>query len=627
MKKHIRNAVIFLVIVIIFEALLFGYGNFVNYFFEKMHLTGNTPMDITMEEIKLSKIENDTYLEINKKLEGVYNITLLLKEKNEDTYMRILYDQDRVSAKMEKANLDGTKYNKYFIGSGATLENVKIAFSEAQLSLDKIQAIRINDNITFTKTPEFSVIEILKLYLVVMAIYAIIQTYIAIKKSKKDIGKEKVFLVAALVIGAVFNIVILPLSRYDDHAHFWRIYEISSGNLVSKVTNEFPKSVKDLIIDEDGVYHINDITYSYMQEKAKLKLNKDEKEPLAVGLSSGASPISYLPQLVGVTIGRVLQLNPLTIAYLGRIANFIAYLIIMYWAIKLLPKDKWKNIFIIIALLPMTMNMAMSLSPDAMIISVSFLAISYMLHLKYKAENVGWKQAAIIGALCMLPTVCKTVYFPLVFLFFMIPKDKFKNKMTRWGYFAGIVVFCLGVYSVWQRFLSSEVAAAIHTNATEQFFYAIADPMRTLMNLINTINTYISEFIFPMIGGWNTNHIVSVGFIVLLLIATFAIHKKADKPENEEVELERKDRIIMGLISIIVILLSFAGMYVLWTEATKNVIDGVQGRYFLPILPLIMLALERNTFTYDIKNRNKKCLFAILVLYIPVVIFSICTYL
>ena len=47
-----------------------------------------------------------------------------------------------------------------------------------------------------------------------------------------------------------------------------------------------------------------------------------------------------------------------------------------------------------------------------------------------------------------------------------------------------------------------------------------------------------------------------------------------------------------------------ASMYLGWTFDTEPVILGIQGRYFLPVLPLFMLACRFSSLSFKVDNAN-----------------------
>ena len=72
------------------------------------------------------------------------------------------------------------------------------------------------------------------------------------------------------------------------------------------------------------------------------------------------------------------------------------------------------------------------------------------------------------------------------------------------------------------------------------------------------------------------------------------------RKENEEQLITVGDRIWMLLVFVGVSGLAVAAMLLYWTPYQFVVVAGVQGRYFLPVLPLALVALRtRRTCVSD----------------------------
>ena len=67
---------------------------------------------------------------------------------------------------------------------------------------------------------------------------------------------------------------------------------------------------------------------------------------------------------------------------------------------------------------------------------------------------------------------------------------------------------------------------------------------------------------------------------------------------NIKEHLNKKQMAFVIAISLIIILLVFTSLFVQWTPIASDVIEGVQGRYFLPILPLIFICLGKIKIKY-----------------------------
>ena len=310
----------------------------------------------------------------------------------------------------------------------------------------------------------------------------------------------------------------------------------------------------------------------------------------------------------------------MVILWLARMANLLCYIALVFLAIKIMPFEKWKWIIMIIALFPMTMNLAATVSPDTIIISTTLLAISYVFYLKNVVKKITMKNMILLGILFMIPIVCKIVYFPLCLLVFILPKDKFENKLKRNLYYilTALIIFVTD-FALNKLVAKGDYAIAIRTNMTEQILFTISDLSRDFVTAINTFYSESSLYFFELIGGWNTINIISVVFFIILLFVMF-------NKESTQYEFNRKEKNIVLAIIIIQALGVIAAMYLGWTQARQTTVEGIQGRYFLPILPLLCMLICRNKFDCKIKNKEMKFIIALIVIYIIIFGFSIKSY-
>lgn len=610
--KILKALAIIIILSFVIEALIVIYNVVINKIYTKLHLIGNQTMEISKDEMEFNEDEANEIIKVkNTKNVKIYNVTLQMKDDNQDVYLRIIYnDQAKF---MPKENQNATKFKVYFV-KGIDLQEFELNYPKTQIDMNNIDKILINDNITYMPEIKFSFVQLAIIFIILLTIYVLFKLYKLLQQKEISIKKEKIFLVLASIIGIALMIVNIPQSRYDEHAHFWKAYEISSGHIISNPTNGLPKSVVELFKREDGSYPNKEFSYETAKEKINDELNENDKEVISVGASGSLTPISYIPQLVGITIGRLLKLSPLLILYLGRLTNLISYIALIYIAIKIMPFEKWKAIIMIIALFPMSMDLAATVSPDAVIISATILAISYAMKLKFKDEKINLKQISLLGLLCMIPTVCKIVYFPICLLVFMLPKDKFESKLKR--KLAWIIVLLITFVSYFA--LNSIVSAGvwdvqIRTNTMEQIWFTASDVVRDVETATNTFYFKVSDIFNTMIGGWNTVPLLVVFIFMILALAVFT-----DNKESSKYKFNKKDKILLTLMVLIESLGVIAAMYITWTQAQLNYVEGVQGRYFLPIIPLLCLLLSSDKIKCNIKNKSIK--YAIITLIFFVII-------
>jgi uncharacterized membrane protein len=77
--------------------------------------------------------------------------------------------------------------------------------------------------------------------------------------------------------------------------------------------------------------------------------------------------------------------------------------------------------------------------------------------------------------------------------------------------------------------------------------------------------------------------------VIILLLAISVFYGKRD-----EWNPSMPARALFLIISIGVVLLSMASMFLSHTGVHSHIITGVQGRYFTPVIPLVLLAFRFN---------------------------------
>lgn len=613
-----KQLVIALIISLIIELGIMLYNVVINKIYTKFNFIGNNSIEISKQDLNIEIENNETNIKVkNISNTKIYNIALILNKENKDVYMRVIMNND--AKFMPKENAKATKFKVYYL-KGIETNEFSINYGEGTIEPDSIEKIVINDNLDYMPKIEFSVIQFLIIFIILEIIFIISLLYKMSETKNIKIKKEILFLYMALFIGIIFVFINVPQIRYDEHAHFWRAYEIARGNIISRTTNELPNSMIELFKRNDGTYPNKEFNYETLKEKISEPLNEENKIAFPVGATGSLTPISYIPQVIGILIGRVLNFSPMVILWLARMANLLCYIALVFLAIKIMPFEKWKWIIMIIALFPMTMNLAATVSPDTIIISTTLLAISYVFYLKDVVKKITMKNMILLGILFMIPIVCKIVYFPLCLLVFILPKDKFENKLKRNLYYILTALIIFVTYFALNKLVAKgDYAIAIRTNMTEQILFTISDLSRDFVTAINTFYSESSLYFFELIGGWNTINIISVVFFIILLFVMF-------NKESTQYEFNRKEKNIVLAIIIIQALGVIAAMYLGWTQARQTTVEGIQGRYFLPILPLLCMLICRNKFDCKIKNKEMKFIIALIVIYIIIFGFSIKSY-
>ena len=408
---------------------------------------------------------------------------------------------------------------------------------------------------------------------------------------KKGEPLEKQFLLVALVLGVLFIIVLPPGQSPDEITHFRRAYGISQGLLVpDQVVNDMGAIGSEIPSNTDFLERLPDHgTYGMVVQETFS--GNDELSTQSYTSAALYNFICYIPQSIAAFIGNLFGFSVMGMAYLMEIFDFAVWVLLIYFAIKKIPK--FKTIVLFIALLPITLQEATSISPDALTIGLCVFFVSYVLYLAYgKKTLLNKKDYAVLIICSLLIGFCKIVYLPLVLLLLVIPKERFKSKKHKW-WFIGILFAVVAVINVIWLMVSSKYLIQYQegVNSKEQLMGIIKNPFRYMVVMFRSVNVngqvWLSNLLGMSLGAFKFN-LPSVLFFV-----TFTVMILLFAQRNETLKLRKFDRWIFAFVFLIISVLILTSLYMQWTTYGADVIDGVQGRYFLPILLLLAVVFCR----------------------------------
>ena len=267
----------------------------------------------------------------------------------------------------------------------------------------------------------------------------------------------------------------------------------------------------------------------------------------------------------------------------------------MYFAIQIFPLNKM--ILFAVGLLPMTMQQVCSFSYDSVLLGLCFFLISYILWLIYTKEVVELKDVLILVCVVSGIVMIKYIYIPIIGLLLFIPKHKINFRVDR----KKIAVSMFGMLSMFEigskMTLITEAAAKnmqIRSDGLYKYSigYVISNLGDTLIVVTRTVFEKISFFVESMIAnplGWveiQLPNIIVLGFAIVLIFSAI--------PNHRSPKITKRMMVTAGFIVVIVSGLVLAAMLISYTYVGADTILGVQGRYFLPVLPLVLLIVQGN---------------------------------
>lgn len=148
-------------------------------------------------------------------------------------------------------------------------------------------------------------------------------------------------------------------------------------------------------------------TYKDLIELSKVKTNYVDTEAV-VSTAQGNCFIMYIFSGFAFFAARALNINIIYGIFLGRILNFIFFLILSYLAIKKIPFGKL--IYAVYMLMPMNLQQVASISPDAFINAILLYYIAFSIYMIFKKDKLNKKEIILYVLLTAIAGIVKMVY-------------------------------------------------------------------------------------------------------------------------------------------------------------------------------------------------------------------------
>ena len=405
----------------------------------------------------------------------------------------------------------------------------------------------------------------------------------------------------AVMMSGICYILTLPVASMismDDEFHY--------RNSV-KFSHAFEKDVTEA----DEFIYGRLVTEKYNQAAASDSVEELEKlyDIGAVSKDGGVTTdayktLAYIPSGISMFLARGLGGSFEMVFYAGKLGNLLVYALLVYFAIKRLRSGKL--ILAVTALLPTNIFFASSYTYDIWLTGLSMLGIAYIVGAiqdRTKGISVKPKDIIIILASLTLAFAPKAVYFPLLLLIFLIPKDSFNNKKLYKGMCIGA---CACILFVLLTFMlpfvvegpgEGDLRGGEDVNSAGQVNFILKNPVEYTKILLGHIKNYISpENQQQTVGSLgymgNTTHFI----LIMLLLAMVAF---ADRDDNDLKVNNLRSKLWASFAIFAAIVLVSTALYISFTPVGYNKINGCQFRYIIPLIfPLLY-------FVFNIKVDNK----------------------
>lgn len=433
-----------------------------------------------------------------------------------------------------------------------------------------------------------------------------------------DVNKiepQFIFLIFGLLFGLMIVYANPPFHSNDEDRHFYLAYEYSLGNFDPSVHNgivglQLPINLFNIVHSTQGInYNAGQKISRKNIDQAKMIPLDPDKKVFYPATTIGIFPIAYLGPIIGMSIGQAIDDNPIAILSAGRTGGLIFYLVVVFLAIKIIPIHK--HTMSLVALNPMALYQASSITYDTPILAMTFLLIAYILKLFFDNQTIDIKEISIIILIALWINFSKDGYLIIPFIALLLPKNRFKNKNL---YFVMILALVLTYFIpkwTWGAYLSGlnlpkskPLVNDFVYGGSRQISFLLSDPISSLGYIFMNILSHGKEWIWGMLGRFGYSYtVMNKGLLTIygLILLTIALLENTEKNE-----FNIKQRYFILGIGIATMAVIVVGFYALASPVGSKVIFGLQGRYFIPAIPFILLSLSNNVVKKQqfIENKN-----------------------
>lgn len=456
-----------------------------------------------------------------------------------------------------------------------------------------------------------------------------------------------------LALGILFSMVLPPYSAPDEQFHINQSFTLASTiyDPHLPIAQSQIHSTIRRPSDQDVIVQDSETTVFTWQHIAKNLLTTSPDPFTATHdfdeYQVDSSYTMYWISALGVLAGFLLRLGFIPTLFLGRLTNLLFFAFLASWAVKRTPVAK--AVFATVALLPMTLHLAASYSRDSNLLALCLLFAALVLDLAFgPTEKISWKQLILPALAGLLIVPSKIVYFPLALLVFLIPAARLGRfskaikggflvlcmvvflssaggTLTLGGFVNGDTPVAAGAASssaavqeaepAASEAAESESAPAPESTASSgetagadsapqpaseepvqddsvcySLPYILSHPLDTVELVIRSVVEYGDHYVKTLVGGTLSYFDPGVQIAWTWVAALLILLVLAWLQPGFELPVWAKT--VCLLIGLACCGLAVLGC-VSWTPTYYTTIYGLQGRYFLPVLSLLLLARPR----------------------------------
>ncbi|MFE3191721.1 DUF2142 domain-containing protein [Nocardia sp. NPDC059240] len=443
------------------------------------------------------------------------------------------------------------------------------------------------------------------------------------------------FLLIAGIFGAVWSVLTPPFWGHDEITQFGRAYQVAHGGFLPEKIHDDrgPAWGGDVPVSIDALmgYAMHDY-----------QNNADEPEPMvedphaydALGgmavseqtkqvwftNTAAYSPVPYLPAAAGIRIAEALDLNVGGMMLATRWAGLVAYLAIAGFALRVLRGHRVQWLAFTVAVLPIALFQAGTVTADTVTNALALLVSALVVKGLFLGERLSKPETVAALATTILLPVCKPTYVLIAMLTVLIPARRFGFGRDVSGASAISGAGGTARIATWQRVLPwaaagigavsfaawMKVAAPTGDGMSlmrpekdwgsvrpgDQLHGILTDPVHFLRVFGDSIARRDQHWFMQFFGELGFSYVEVPALTVLACLLAFTMSIGVAERFSPLAANRTRTWLVLATVAASVAMI-YVTLYMSFTPVGYFIVDGVQGRYFVPLAVLGLAVLLR----------------------------------
>ncbi len=396
---------------------------------------------------------------------------------------------------------------------------------------------------------------------------------------------ELFLLVTLAVFGTAFSLATPLGAGWDEETHMVRVWDLAHLHLIPNEVprNQLPYPAIFWNLSYRRQLIVRPVSVDFWSEFGAEPLDGQGYQYDGPKTRSYYSPPVFAPYaLVLRYLGLKFGLSALTVFYACRLAGLATYAMLAWMAVRLIPFGKW--ILAVAALAPTALYQASTIGADPVSTGAALLFVAACLSAS-SLTTIGWRGLlGLAGAASLLfwgkPNVTLLAVLPLL----LLPASRFRMRgglpiLTS-------LILALGAIEVggWMvlGYSGTEGGASLQLAAI------FSHPVGALSTIATDLWTRSPQYVRQWIGEYGYGYGVVPVAVYILFGVTLAAAWWTDSAGGP---LPRRTRSALLITFGACVLGTSVAMYLAATPAGADYVEGIQGRYYTAIAPLLGLAL------------------------------------